>query len=57
VARIFRRRIEKNIEKVLAQNLFGFTRGKGTRDVSHIVRMISGTNVGIDEEPCACFID
>jgi hypothetical protein len=28
VARLFRRRIEKKIEKILALNLSGFTRGK-----------------------------
>jgi hypothetical protein len=57
VARILRRRIEKKIEKVLAQNLFGFTRGKRTRDAIQMLRMISETNVNTDEEPCACFID
>jgi len=57
VARILRRWIEKKIEKVLAQNLFGFTRGKGTRDASQMLRMISETNMDTDEEPCACFID
>jgi hypothetical protein len=56
VARILRRRIEKKIEKVLAQNLFGFTIGKGIRDAIQMFR-ISETNVDTDEESCACFID
>jgi hypothetical protein len=56
VARIFRRRIEKKIEKVHTQNLFGFTRGKGSRDAIQMLRIISETNVDT-EEPPSSFID
>jgi hypothetical protein len=55
VARILRR-IEKKIENVFAQKLFGFTRGKESRDAIQMLRIISETNVDT-EEPCACFID
>ena len=36
---------------------FGFIRGKGTRDVIGMLRIISERNLEIDEELCVCFID
>jgi len=41
VTNIFRRRIEKKIEEVLGGDLFGFRRGKGTRDAIGMLRIIS----------------
>jgi len=40
VAKILRRRIEKKFEDVLGEDQCGFRRGKGTRDVIGMLRMI-----------------
>jgi len=56
VAKILRRRIEKKIENVLGDQ-FGFRRGKGTRDATGMLRIISERTLEIDEELCVCFID
>ena len=42
VAKILRRRIERKIEDVLGEDQFGFRRGKGTRDATGMLRIISG---------------
>jgi len=42
IAKIFRRRIGKNIEDVLGEDQFGFRRGKGTRNAVEIPRIIPG---------------
>jgi hypothetical protein len=57
VARILRRRIERKTEDVLGEDQFGFRRGKGSRDVIGMLRIISERTLDIDEELCACFID
>jgi len=57
VAKILRRRIEKNIEDVLGEGQFGFRRGKGTRDAIGMLRIISERTLEIDEELSVCFID
>ena len=41
VAKMLRRKIEKKIEDVLGEDQFGFRRGKGTRDVIGMLRIIS----------------
>jgi hypothetical protein len=41
VAKILRRRIEKKTEDVLGEDQFGFRRGKGTRDATGMLRIIS----------------
>jgi hypothetical protein len=41
VAKILRRRIEKEIEDVFEEDQFGFRRGKGTRDAIGMLRIIS----------------
>jgi len=55
VAKILRRRIEKEIEDVL-EDQFGIRRGKGTRDAIGMLR-ISEYKLEIDEELSVCFID
>jgi hypothetical protein len=57
VAKILRRRTEKKIEDVLGEDQFRFRRGKGTRDATGTLRIISEQTLEIDEEPCVCFID
>jgi hypothetical protein len=57
VAKIFRRRIEGKIEEVLGEELFGFRRGKGTRDGIGMLRIMSEGTLEIDAEVCVCFID
>jgi hypothetical protein len=57
VAKILRRRIEKKIKDVLGEDQFGFRRGKGTRDATGILRIISEQTLEIDEELSVCFID
>ena len=51
-AKILRRRIEKKIENVLEEDQFGFRRGKGTRDVIGMMRIIAERTLEIDEELC-----
>jgi hypothetical protein len=41
VARILRKRIKRKTEDVLEEDQFGFRRGKGTRDVTGMLRIIS----------------
>ena len=41
IAKILRRKIERKIEAVLGEYQFGFRRGKGTRDVIGIMRIIA----------------
>ena len=57
IAKILRRRIERQIEDVLGEDQFGFRRGKGTRDAIGVLRIISERTLGIDAELCVCFID
>jgi hypothetical protein len=57
VGRILRRRIERKFEDILGEDQFGFRRGKGTRDATGMLRIISERTLDIDEELCACFID
>jgi hypothetical protein len=57
VARILRRRIEREIEGVLGEDEFEFRRGKGTRDAIRMLRIISEGTCDIGGELCACFID
>jgi hypothetical protein len=56
VAKILRRRIEKNIEDVLGEDQFGFRKGKGTKDAIGMLRIISERTLEIDEELSVCFI-
>ena len=39
--RILRKRIKRKTEDVLEEDQFGFRRGKGTRDVTGMLRIIS----------------
>jgi hypothetical protein len=57
VAKVLRRKIDKEIESVLGEYQFGFRRGKGTRDGIGMLRIISEPTVEIDEELCVCFVD
>jgi len=57
VTTILRRRIGKKIEEVLGEDQFGFRRGKGTKDVIVMLRIISERTLDIDEDLCVCFID
>jgi hypothetical protein len=41
IAKILRKRIESKIEDVLREDQFGFRRGKGTRDATGMLRIIS----------------
>ena len=56
VAKILRRRTEKNIEDVLGKDQFGFRRGKGAGNAIGTLRIISEQTLEIDEELCVCFI-
>jgi hypothetical protein len=56
-AKMLRRRIEKKIENILGEDRFGFRRGKGTRDLIGMLRIISERALEIDEELCVCFVD
>jgi hypothetical protein len=57
VAKILRKRIDRRIEEVLGEDQFGFRRGKGTKDVIGMLRIISEGTLEIDAELCVCFID
>jgi len=57
ISEILRRRIEMKIEDVLAEDHFGFRRGKGTRDAIGIRRIIAERTLETDEELCISFID
>jgi hypothetical protein len=52
VAKILRRRFEKKIENVLGGDQFGFIRGKGTRNETGMLRIISERTLEIDAELC-----
>ena len=56
VANILRRRIKKKIEDILGEAQFGFRRGKGPRNATAMLRIISERTLVIDEELCVCFI-
>jgi len=45
------------MEDVLGEDQSGFRRGKGTRDVTGMLRIISERTLEIDEALCVCFID
>jgi hypothetical protein len=53
--RYFKRRIES--EAVLGEDQFGFRKGKGTRGVIGMLRIVSERTLEIDAELCVCFID
>jgi hypothetical protein len=55
-AKIFRRRTEMKIEIVIGDQ-HGFRRGKGTRDVIGMLKVVSERTFEIEEEMCVCFID
>ena len=57
IAKILRRRIERKIEDVLGEDLFGFRRGEGTSDAVGMVRIIVERTCEIDEELYICFKD
>ena len=57
VAKILRRKIVWKIEEVLGEDQFGFRRGKGTRDVIGMLRIIAERTFEVDAELCVCFID
>ena len=57
VAKILRRRIQKQIEDVLAEDHFGFRRGKGARYAIGMLRIILERTLEIDEGICVCYID
>jgi hypothetical protein len=57
VASILRRMIERKTEDARGEAQFGFRRGKGTRDATGMLRIISEQTLVIDEELCACFIN
>ena len=49
--------MKNKIEDILGGDNFGFRRGKGTRDVVGMLRIISEQTWYIDEGMCLCFID
>jgi len=57
IAKILRRRIEREIEAVLGEDQFGFRRGKETRDAIRIMRIIAERTLEIGEELCVCYVD
>jgi hypothetical protein len=57
VVRILRRRMKRKIGDVLREDQFGFRRGKGTREATVMLRIISEQILDEKEELCACFID
>jgi hypothetical protein len=54
---IHRRQTERKTEDVLGKDQFGFRRGKGSRDATGMLRIISQQTLDIDGELCTCFID
>ena len=56
IANILRRRIERKMEDILGEDLFGFRRGKGTRDAIGMMRIMAERNLEIDEKLCIRFI-
>jgi len=57
VTKILRRRIDRKIEDVLGEELFGFRREKGTRDAIGMMRIIAERTLEIDAELCIFFVD
>ena len=57
VARILSKRLESKIEEVIEEDQFGFRKGKGTRDVIGLMRIISERVLDFKEEMCIWFID
>lgn len=49
--------MKNKTEDILGGDHFGFRRGKGTRDVVGLLRIISKQTWYIDEEMCLCFIE
>ena len=56
-ATILRKSFERKIEDILGEDQFGFRRGKGSRDETGILIIISERTLDIGEGLCACFID
>jgi hypothetical protein len=56
-AKILRRWIKRKIVDVLGEDQFGFRRGKGTRDVTGMLRIISERTLEVDVEMRGCIID
>ena len=52
IAKILRRRIEKEIEDLLGDDQFGFRRGNRTRDAIGMMGIIAERTLEIDEEMC-----
>jgi hypothetical protein len=52
VAKILRRGTERKIEAILGEDHFGFRRGKGTRNGTGMLRIISERTVETDTELC-----
>jgi hypothetical protein len=57
VKKILRRRFGKKVEDVLGEDQFGFRRGKGTKNATAMLRIISERTLEIDDKLCVCFID
>ena len=57
VARILSKRSENKIEEIIAEDQFGFRKGKGTRDAVGLMRIISERELDVKEEMFLCFID
>jgi len=57
VAKILRRRIERKIGDVLAEDQFGYRREKGTRDAIGMLRITAERTLKRDADLCVCFID
>jgi len=53
VARVLRKSIEMKTEDVLGKDLFGYRRGKGTRDANGMLRIISELTLEANKELCA----
>jgi hypothetical protein len=50
ITKILKRRIERKVEDILGEDQFGFRRGKGSRDVIGMMRIIAERTLEIDEE-------
>ena len=50
-------RIESKIEDVLGEDQFGFRRGKGQRDATAMLKIMSDRTMDIREGLCVCFMD
>jgi Reverse transcriptase (RNA-dependent DNA polymerase). len=45
------------IEDIIEEDQFGFRKGKGTRDATGSLKIISERVLGVKEEMCLCFIE